>query len=590
MYKNQIFIILYIAFSIFKVNAQSLFHKTSFEEQVNHSSLIVEGKVIERKGYVSSINNHIYTINKIQVFRVFKGEEYSFVNVVTRGGSINLKKEEVTPSLQLRRNTVGVFLLEEDVNRFNDLETSLKNYHTYSGLQGFYKYNEYTDLASNPFNSFSNISDVFYSAITAITNKNVELVDYEFASERQSKSLLNSTITSFTPQAVRAGIGQTITITGTNFGNTRGIVQFRNADNGGATFEDVNDSAIENWSDTSITVAVPSLAGTGQIQVITNDGSFMQSGSDLIIESAELNSAFDSLPGEDFRAKVINSDLQGGYTWTYNESFFENTEAVDAFQRAIDSWVCLTNISWLVSEEQSTVNSAEEDGINIVAFKSGSENNFDQIDSNTLAVTITYYRGCQNGDTVTSYVDELDMIFNSDFNWYFGTGTPGTFQNDFQGTATHELGHAHSLGHVIAPNNLMHFETSSGIDSATREIDLDSEIGASLNYDFSKTSGLCGQREVLDRDCMDYEVLDITENEGIITIFSPITDDLFLQVNETGNFEYDLLLYSMNGSLLLNETLFGITETINTSFLSSGIYIVKVVIGSKVHVQKLVKL
>ncbi len=589
MNKNQFFIILYLVLSSFQINAQSLFHKIPFEEQINNSSLIVEGKVVERKAYISSINNHIYTINKIQVFRVFKGEELPFINVVTRGGSINFKKEEVTPSLRLRKNFVGVFLLEEDANQFNDFSSSLKNYHTYSDLQGFYKYDEYRNQVASPFISFPNIQDSFYKTITAITNTNKEITDYSFAFERQSKGLVNANITGFTPQDVRSGIGETITISGTNFGDTRGIILFKNADNGGATFEEAVGSAIKNWSDTSITVAVPSFAGTGRIQVITNNVDFMESNDDLTILSAELNSAFESIPDEDFRAKLYNSDLQGGYTWTYNESFYENTEAVEAFQRAIDSWVCQTNISWLVSDEQSPINTAEEDGINIVIFKSGSDNSFDEIDSNTLAVTITYYRGCQNGDTVTSYVDELDMIFNSDFSWYFGDDTPSANENDFQGTATHELGHAHSLGHVIAPTNLMHFETPAGEDSATRVIDDDSKIGAILNYDFSKTSGLCGQRIVVDRACMDYELLDVTENEGLVTILNPITDNLNLEINEIGSPEYSFLLYDLNGALLISDTLFNLQETVNTSSLSNGLYVVKVVIGDKVSIQKVVK-
>lgn len=588
MIRNRILFVLCVALSFFETNAQSLIHKIPLEEQVVEASLIVEGKVIEKNAYFSSINNRIYTVNKIQVFRVFKGEEQFYVNVVTKGGSIGLNKQEVKPSLQLRENTVGVFFLEEDSNQFMDLKTTLNTYHAYSGLQGFYKYDEYKNLAANPFYSFTGIQDVFYTKLLEITNKNKELVDYSFSFERQAKGLLNLEINSLIPQEVRSGTGETVTITGVNFGESKGTIQFKNADNGGATFEEANDSAIQSWSNTSITVRVPSFAGTGKVEVITNDGSFIQSDNDLTVLSAELNSAFDTLPGEDFRAKLYDSDRQGGYTWTYNESFFDNTDAVDSFQRAVDAWVCATNISWLISDDQTAINGAEEDGVNLVTFKSGSETNFDEIDVNTLAVTITYYKGCQNGDTVTSYVDEVDMIFNADFNWYFEEGIPNEFENDFEGTATHELGHAHNLGHVIAPTNLMHFETASGPDSATT-IDEDSEIGAELNYEFSKTSRLCGQRQVFDRACGDYEKIEIIDNENLVTIVNPIMDDLSIEISEIGNIEYSFLLYDMKGTLLKNETLFDLKETVSANFLRPGIYVAKIILGDKVYIQKLVK-
>ena len=130
-----------------------------------------------------------------------------------------------------------------------------------------------------------------------------------------------------------------------------------------------------------------------------------------------------------------------------------------------------------------------------------------------MAVTFTYYTGCITEGEVTSYVEEVDITFSSDFRWNFGEGDPTGNENDFQGTATHELGHAHNLGHVIAPENLMHFQTDSGITSATRNIDEDSKIAAIISYDFSKEPGLCDQKVVSDRECGDGDILDITTPE-----------------------------------------------------------------------------
>lgn len=446
-------------------------------------------------------------------------------------------------------------------------------------------------MVTNPYYSFSGIQDSFYTRIASITNQNKELVDYSFPfNNRQGKSLIVSNITSFSPQEVRSGTGQTITITGTNFGSNSGTVQFKNADNGGASFEDAFDSAIQNWSNTSITVRVPSFAGTGSIQVITDNGDFLETDTELIVLSSELNAEFTQFPGEDYRPKLFNSDRQGGYTWTYTESFYENQDAVAAFERAVDEWVCSTSISWLISDEQLTINGADNDGVNLVTFKSGIENGNDEIGPGTLAVTTTYYLGCENGNTITSYVDEIDMTFNSDFNWFFGEGDPAPNQNDFQGTTTHELGHAHNLGHVIAPTNLMHFETDSGPESATRLIDDDSREGALLSYEFSKTAGLCGEIGVEDRDCGDDTVIEVLNIDGVVVVENPVFDEIDLIVQQIDNLGYGFFLYDLNGRILIDETLTNSDGPVDISFLSDGIYIMRIVVESEVYTKKILKL
>ena len=571
------------------INAQSLLYKIPIEEQIEKSSLIVEGRVVERKSYLSNTNNHIYTVNKIEVFRVFKGEQQDFVNVVTKGGSINFKKEDVKPSLQLRENNIGVFILAPESNKFENFNTTYNIYHAYSDIQGFYFYDEYENTAGNPYYTFSGIKESFYTKLTSITDTNIELINYEIPSisERAGKGLATATINSFEPTEVRSGIGETVTITGDDFGDNNGIIQFRDADNGGATFEAVFDSSIVSWSNESITVRVPSFAGTGNIQIITNSGDFITSTDELVVLSSELNAEFVDLPEESFRSKLFNSDGQGGYTWVFNEDFYENTDAVEAFGRAVDSWVCATGISWLISDSQSSIVNATDDGVNLVTFKGGNESRTDDIEPGILAVTSTYYLGCINGDTVTSYVAEVDMTFNSDFSWNFDEGEPDQFENDFQGTATHELGHAHNLGHVIAPTNLMHFETSSGPDSATRIIDIDSEIGAAINFEFSKTPGLCDEdnESVTDRECNDRTVSFFSED--LVAVNNPVNNNIELAVSRADILNFSFFLYDMNGRLV-DFSLSGLS--VDVSSLANGVYIAKIIVGSEIRVQKILKI
>ena len=561
------------------------------EDQVDLSTLIIEGEVLSKKSYFSDRDNHIYTVYEVQVSRTFKGniDDKPLVNVISRGGSVGFKREVVTPNIGLNVGDLGVFMLEHEDKELNDFESIYENYHVYSNLQGFYRYDKRKNIVTNPYYRFSGIQTSFYEELEAITNTNLEIIDIEFPFERQSKSFENNTIISFSPLEIRSGIGEAITILGSDFGNEIGTVVFKDADRGGFVSRDAFDSDVISWSDSEIVINVPSFAGTGTIEIFTDDGNFFESEQVLTVLSAELNAQFEGdFSDINFRAKLFNSDNQGGYTWTYNEDFVNNIDAVESFERAIDSWVCTTGISWLVNENTTNILGTFQDDFNVVSFINS---NVDpaQIDPGALAVTTTYYNGCADGNGVNTYVSEVDITFNSNFDWFFGEDTSQLLedQNDFQGTATHELGHAHNLGHVIAPTNLMHFATAEGIESATRDIDIDSEIGASLNFEFSKIIDNCVPRFVTDRACLDDSKIEI---EAIASIENPVINDLIVRIRDLESLSYSLHVYSLSG----REEFFGKienkNESVDLSFLPTGVYIARIVIDADIYTQKLIKL
>ena len=55
------------------------------------------------------------------------------------------------------------------------------------------------------------------------------------------------------------------------------------------------------------------------------------------------NSAFENLytPHE---VRLRNANGQGGYTFVYDTSFYNNTAALTAFRRALKTWRCATGI------------------------------------------------------------------------------------------------------------------------------------------------------------------------------------------------------------------------------------------------------
>lgn len=73
----------------------------------------------------------------------------------------------------------------------------------------------------------------------------------------------------------------------------------------------------------------------------------------------------------------------------------------------------------------------------------------------TLAETTWFY-------TSGRHITQCDMRFNSNKNWYAGTGTPGSHQFDFLSVAIHEFGHCLSLGHSDVDGAVMAESIAAG--------------------------------------------------------------------------------------------------------------------------------
>lgn len=83
-------------------------------QQIESSSLVVEGKVISKESFWNADHTNIYTVNTVEVYKVFKGQPATTVQVVTKGGTVGTMAQKVSPSLNLDTNDVGVFTLTND--------------------------------------------------------------------------------------------------------------------------------------------------------------------------------------------------------------------------------------------------------------------------------------------------------------------------------------------------------------------------------------------------------------------------------------------------------------------------------------------
>ncbi|WP_341215068.1 IPT/TIG domain-containing protein, partial [uncultured Wocania sp.] len=487
---KKITLLVTLLFSLFMTEnlfAQKMLRETSLQQQIDKSSLVVEGKVIAKKSFWNTDNGLIYTKNTVEVYKVFKGEPTTIVDVITLGGTVGLKNLTVNPSLKLYKGDVGVFTLQKsNVSAYLKKDKlAKKEFRPYGSSQGFYRYNLYDNIAANPFSKKKGISNSFYDEIMNYTKSSyIEVSEFktnDYSKSNQSKnSFVPSSIT-FPLTAVTAGTKEVLTISGSGFGGVKGKVGFSNANDGGATYVDALDSQVLTWSDTQITVEVPSAAGTGKIQVtdgITPIPGVAVSSANLTVLYSESNVEGDYGEGElAYQVQHYNQNGAGGYTWEMQTDFFNDTEhpgAKAAFERAFNNWVCETGVNWVISDTATIVDIIgndtmadgnmdgepdEGDGTNVIRFDNGTELEDITMNDDILGACFSWYSGC-GPSPFKWYVSELDIVFDSDINdpitpamesWYFGSDPLGIAfeQWDFESVALHELGHGHQLDHII---------------------------------------------------------------------------------------------------------------------------------------------
>jgi hypothetical protein len=444
--------------------AQCMLKPVDLAFRLNSSSTIIEGKVISSKSFWNSANNYIYTSNLISVTQVLKGNpEGSFIEIITCGGIVGMMKQTVEPSLQLSEGEKGVFILNpfEQANQYG-----YAVFQANCDQQGFIRFLE-SGAAKEPFKMYNSANVDLKAELEERLQKSFSDFDAGTAPSKFSggMQLASAPVTSLIPTTISAGTASQLTITGTSFGATQGtsFVQFRNADDGGATNITPHSSQYVSWSNTMIVVQVPSRttnsgqAGTGQVTVNVS-GTPNVSAQTLTVSYGHINVFFTNtvVPQQIFNTRHHNQNGAGGMNWRMFTGFDANTPAKNDFQTAFATWRCATYINWQIAAT-TTVNTIAQDGINVVRFDVGAE-----LPGGVLGVCTSYFSGCVGGGAVYWHVIELDIVFDSGTSWQYGPGPVGGGNFDFESVVLHELGHGHQLGHVIDNPGVMHWSIGPG--------------------------------------------------------------------------------------------------------------------------------
>ncbi|MFD2784522.1 matrixin family metalloprotease [Hymenobacter rubripertinctus] len=433
----------------------------------------------------------IVTHHELEVFKVFRGTLPGGALVLTtEGGTVGLRREEVSNSPALAVGQQAVFLLEPD-------PAHPSHYRLSAGPQGLLLYDLNLAIAADPFHRYASIGGELYGALTQLTGQPVRVVQPNAALtarlNRVARPGATPVISSFSPTTVTAGTFTVLTINGSGFGATQGSgsVGFSNANNGGTSFVSPLGPDYLAWSDTQIRVRVPSAtiggsgaAGTGRLLITNGTAETSLSADNLQVDYALANVNSGNQP---YRVAMVGRDGAGGYTLQYNTNFAANTAAKASFERSIATWRNGVGANRKSAPTTTAINLNASDGVNVVSFDDATD-----LPAGVLGTTYSYYSGCSTGGGPLNWVlTETDYIYDGQRNWQFGPAAPTGGQFDFETVSLHELGHGIQLGHIIKPGAVMHY--AIGANSRNRVLNATNDVaGANAEIDFSLTAPRCG--------------------------------------------------------------------------------------------------
>jgi hypothetical protein len=452
-------------------------------------------------------------------------------------------------------------------------------------------------IANLSMNSFAMKGNVYYH--NRLTGK---MPFNKVTIAKSIPQLLIPTITSHDTIAT-AGTGFILNIKGTDFGTAKGEFFFKNANTEGISVMSPYFEDILQWTNTLITVRVPSNgtafpntkevpAGSGKFEVrlpSSSGGASLISPKYLEIKYAVLNyftgvKNIRIYQGENL---VTDGNIDGILTFRLSQNVNNNADAKKSVKDAMCDWSTKTGISWNLGSVSAKITSADNDSTNLIYLAPNNE--FFGESLNATAFTKLSGTRLQICSSPVRFMREFDIVIrenvvgtpvNAAGGYNFNNTIPtGVTQIDFYSVVAHELGHCHLLKHALNDTKIMYpvlkvgqsrkiislYDKEGGIDV------LDSSI-VKLNPFPS-----CVKAISKGTKCLITSISDKIEIDNGITIYpNPFNDVITIKSERISNKTIEL--YNNLGQLVSRYT-FEIGnnfKTINTANLQAGIYFVTI--------------
>ncbi len=456
-------------------------------QRISESSQIVLASLESQHAFRSEADQQIYTLNVLHITAYLKGmrgEER--LGLISIGGNLEDEGQITYPSVRLQKGKQYALFLEPDpLGHSHPAFPELLQLRAYASVQGALPLEGgfYQDLLYDAFAERYLLQKVFEKTGEAplrADGKAYQLQAYT-SSTSASRMLAISSVSSVSATGIAAGTidaGRVLSIQGMGFdpfliGATGSSVEFSSAWDGGISFIglDDKDTDILLWSDTEIRVKIPGDAGTGLVRLnifangsvthpITVDWavipkySIHQSWTDTMRQRLEL-----------VKAGSVNND---GYAFQFDNTYWTNLPAVNAFLNAVQTWRCNTFIN--LSFETSPNNAVYVSG-------SGSQVRFASsatLGAGVLAQAHLRFRNtfsallpsCIQQNTLW-YVTDMDILFVDNpapFSWNFGPNPTPANSYDFESVALKMVGLASGLGYINQSGTALYFSLPDGQD------------------------------------------------------------------------------------------------------------------------------
>ncbi|MDX2049359.1 MAG: zinc-dependent metalloprotease [Chitinophagaceae bacterium] len=498
--KLRLLLVLIAASCVFTGFSQVLYQEIPLEKRIKQSAFAVEGKVISKESFWDKNHKLIYTSNTIEVYKVFKGNiSRNRINIITTGGQVGNRGLHVSDQADLGIEQTGVFLL----NTYSRSENLPSQYSTdifdlSLGQLAIVSYDIFTATAQDMFGQYGSIKNNLYPRIESASGTAYTTIEEKNFDVPPIMPDMPA-ITNFSPTTVRAGAildptNNVLTINGTDFGTATGLAAVlfddpNDGTNGSFTVVPYNSLYIVSWSATQVVVKVPSRAGTGLVGIRDDLGAFSFAGTNLNVEFSVFDGTHPSVPppsGGAYQLKLMDTDGLGGYTIRYSTNTagsgtdFNASSEKAAFERALDTWKKTTGFNITVGAT-TTNQTVDYDGINTIMWDNTNTGNA-LLAYPTLGICYSWSSACTDGNWM---LIDFDIVFFKD-----GLSTGGSVnfnagpcaasgalgQIDFETVALHELGHAHTFGHIIDgfaasnPAKVMHFAASVGANRRSPDV------------------------------------------------------------------------------------------------------------------------
>ena len=460
-------------------NSLAQIYPVSIDSRIENSATIAIAKLKDKHSYWDQFQTNIYTLNVMEVTAYLKGpRSQTKIAIITEGGVVGDRAQKNYPETNLQPNTeYMVFLIEEDFEVDDKIYRSLNpntiQCKAVARIQGALPLQDgkYHDVfAENPFSEEELLNKIRrLTGLDGVRPDGSLFTARQFDDLNENNERLVVNITSIEDGDMNSGpfyagtidTGKELVINGSGFEMTRGTgkVEFYNADDGGSTWVEVsNTSDYVSWSDTEIRVKIDANAGTGFVRVTNSSSSSDTEAITIDWAMICVNSSF-YLWGTPHRNRVelVDTNMAGGYYFEYSTvgGFSTNTDAKNAFERALTTWRCDSGVNFDIGTNGTTAGLVDDDTSSVM---------FTSLSGSTLGVASSRYKAiatitppCDSADTFW-HVYEVDVRFdNSGTTWWYGSGACPGGAYDFESVALHEQGHAHGMGHIIASTKVMHY-------------------------------------------------------------------------------------------------------------------------------------